>query len=58
MYILIIFESISRFTTELAGLGGDVSFLRNDFYWQKNFPIYQDIVSVAEIINQGWQTVL
>lgn len=36
--------TLFQLTTELAGLGGDVGFLRNDLYLQQNYSILDEIV--------------
>ncbi|KRT78801.1 hypothetical protein AMK59_6551, partial [Oryctes borbonicus] len=36
--------SLFEYTVELAGLGGDVGFLRNDLYLQSNLSIVKDII--------------
>lgn len=33
-------------TTEIAGLGGDVGFWKNEVFVQSNVALYQDIVSI------------
>lgn len=37
--------SLFQLTSELAGVGGDVGFVKNDFYIQTNYPIMEDVVS-------------
>ncbi|EEB19878.1 sorting and assembly machinery sam50 protein, putative [Pediculus humanus corporis] len=41
--------TLFRFTTELAGLGGDIKFLKNDFFAQYNFPLIADMVLQATL---------
>ncbi|KAK6633716.1 hypothetical protein RUM44_004323 [Polyplax serrata] len=36
--------SLFRFNTEFAGVGGDINFLKNDFFWQYNIPLFYDVV--------------
>lgn len=37
--------TLAQLTTEMAGLGGDVGFFRNDLYLQHNYSILDGIVS-------------
>lgn len=37
--------SLFQLSTEVAGLGGDVGFFRNDLYLQHNYPLLDEIVS-------------
>lgn len=36
--------SLFQLTTEFAGLGGDVGFIKNDFYVQGNYSVVEDFV--------------
>lgn len=36
--------SLIQFTSEIAGVGGDVGFLKNDFFLQGNYSLLEDIV--------------
>ncbi|XP_050316083.1 sorting and assembly machinery component 50 homolog [Anthonomus grandis grandis] len=36
--------SIVQLTSELAGLGGDIGFLKNEIFFQDNYSLFEDIV--------------
>ncbi|KAJ8982214.1 hypothetical protein NQ317_013516 [Molorchus minor] len=36
--------SLFQLTSEVAGVGGDVGYLRNDFFLQSNYSIWEDVV--------------
>ena len=37
--------SLTHLITEIAGLGGDVGFIKNELYLQGNYPLTRDSVS-------------
>lgn len=41
--------TLLRLTTELAGFGGDVGFLKNDLHAQTNYTLVQDVVVQAAV---------
>lgn len=37
--------SLFQLTSEIAGVGGDVGFLKNEFFVQGNYSVFEDFVS-------------
>lgn len=50
--------TLLQLTTEVAGLGGDVGFFRNDLYLQHNYSILDEIVSILCLCEENFNKVL
>lgn len=44
--------SLFQLTTEIAGVGGNVGYLKNDFFLQGNYSIIEDYVSIFLFIGK------
>lgn len=46
-------RGLVQLTSELAGMGGNIGYLKNEIFFQDNFSLFEDIVSVFLLDQQS-----